>query len=277
MAILSKGYSSNRPLDYHEYPWGDCITGTKAQLQNLGVGFGQAFPGEPGGPKRAMSVIDPRGFKASITRHWDGPLYCAHIKFPGRVRPSCEWQPFAAGVQRASCGHWDYFRGTAPALVAAGLIAAHQFPGMPGMRKVRVTILADGTVPQSAQAANRGRGTGTRTVEAKGAGTYRVAIRVDPDLAKRRLTAERAEDVRWEAQMLALPRPPRLQPMGAGLVQRWGSPPVQTAQGCSSVPLFDLNPPEAKAKEGYANRATKTLRELVDFSQERVDLNGRQD
>lgn len=275
MATSSIGHSSTQLLRYCEFPWGDCITGTKAQLQNLGLGLGYAFPGEVGGPKRVLSVIDPRGLKARIRLDYDGARYTAQIPFPGRDRPWREWQPFAPGVQCSRFGRCDFFRGTQQALVAAGLVAAGQFPGMPGMKKMRVTICADGTVPQRKPTANLRLTPGARTVERKGVDLYEVAVLLDDDVAERGIAAERAEEDRWQAQMRALPRPPRLQPIGAGSVQRWSAPPVQMPQPASSAPLFDLNPAEAKAKAAFAQHAMKTLRELVDFSQESVYQEGR--
>lgn len=53
-------------LEYHELPWGDLIYGTKHQLQALGLGVDRYFPGEPGGPVRQMTVVDPRGFRTTI-------------------------------------------------------------------------------------------------------------------------------------------------------------------------------------------------------------------
>lgn len=270
MATSSIGHSGIPPLEYNEYLWGDCITGTKAQLQDLGLGLGHAFPGEPGGPKRVLSVIDPRGLKARIQLDYDRVRYCARIQFPGRDCHWHEWQPFAPGVQRACFGRSDHFRGTAPALVAAGLVAADQFPGMPGMRKMRVTIYADGTIPQVPATSNVVKHPGDRTVERKGVNTYEVSVRVDEDVAKRRIAADLAARYRWEADMRSLPRPAKLQAIGTGIVQRWSAPPVQTLQPAPSTPLFDLNPAEAKAREAFAQHAMKTLRELVDYSQESV-------
>ena len=48
-------------FSYEQLPWGDLIYGTKPQIQNIGIAVEMAFPGEPGGPKRLLRVLDPRG------------------------------------------------------------------------------------------------------------------------------------------------------------------------------------------------------------------------
>ena len=147
------------PFEYGEFDWGDSITGTKAQLQALGLGDGMAFPGEEGGPKRSMTVIDPRGFAAKIERPWGGnkQLYVARIPFPGRTMPSLTLTrgDFAPGVVVDRIGYTcDEYRGSAEALAAAGLVRPEQMPGQPAMRKVRVTVLPDGTTPDGPPTAN---------------------------------------------------------------------------------------------------------------------------
>lgn len=47
-----------------------------------------------------------------------------------------------------------HLTGSATALIAAGVVQAQHLPGMPGMRKVRVTVLADGTVLEGPTTAN---------------------------------------------------------------------------------------------------------------------------
>jgi len=272
MATPSIGPAS-KPLTYMECFWGDCIWGAKPQLQSLGLGAGLAFPGESGGPKRVLRVIDPRGFPTRINADYEPGRYCAHIDFPGRDRPKRDWEPFAPGVRRQCFGYFDYFVGTGTDLVAADLVRADQFPGMPGMRKVRVTILADGTIPTGAPTANLPaslkNGSGARTVERAGVNTYRVAVKVDDAVGQRRWEAERAQEDQWVRQMWALPRPPRLQPIGSVPALACNARP-SPAPAARSTSLFDLNPAEVRAKEAFAHQAMKTLRELVDFSQESV-------
>lgn len=136
-------------FEYAQCPWGDSIFGTKEQLQAIGIAVGMAFPGEPWAPKRHIKTIDPRGFPTKVTPFdFDAGTYHASISFPGRDRPNGEgWTDYAPGVMKNSHGWWfDEYRGSAEALVVAGLVGTGQFPGAPGMRKVWVTILPDGTL-----------------------------------------------------------------------------------------------------------------------------------
>jgi hypothetical protein len=70
-------------LEYFDCFWGEYIRGTKEQLQSLGIGIGNAFPGEPGGPKRCLRVLDPRGFVTRIEK-WYNNGYRAGINYHGR-------------------------------------------------------------------------------------------------------------------------------------------------------------------------------------------------
>lgn len=141
---------SSSTFSYRLLPWGDLIGGTRQELQDLGLAVGQAFPGETGGPKRRLKIIDPRGFPGKIDR-WqiDAGVYLCSISFPDRraaydgLIPSPE--VIAPGVVKRTCIWWDEFVGTAEALIAAGLVAETQLPGQPGRPKVSVSLSADGT------------------------------------------------------------------------------------------------------------------------------------
>lgn len=62
----------------------------------------------------------------------------------------------AYGIEYRDDVRHEIFRGTAEALVAAGLIEAHQIPGQPGAGKTMAGYLPDGTrVKQGSGAAHR--------------------------------------------------------------------------------------------------------------------------
>jgi len=214
--------TSNKQLEYRECLWGESILGTKDQLQSLGIAVGLAFPGEPGGPKRQLNVLDPRGFKTSITRYSDGQ-YSAHVDFPGRSRwGAVQWNSYAPGVQlRTDCTWFDEYVGRPEALVAAGLVCLDQLPGQPGMRKVRVTIFADGTLPQGARGVNdkRSREPGAKTIERASKTTYRVRVILPVDEQERRKEAGRLAEQDYEMRMKSLSRPPRLDGKESGCAQ----------------------------------------------------------
>jgi hypothetical protein len=58
----------------------EILFGTKAQLQAVGIGVGEPFPGEPDGGERALHVRDERGYRVVISR--------AHYVWPGVFRAS---------------------------------------------------------------------------------------------------------------------------------------------------------------------------------------------
>lgn len=208
--------SDPAPLTYHEYTWGDWINGTKAELQALGLGVGAPFPGEPNGPKRLLNVVDPRGFPTKIEccEASNPPRYSAHISFPGRDRPrSRPTSAFAPGVMKEESCRSDNYIGTESALVDAGLVQAHQFPGKPGMRKTRVTIFADDSMPTGAPTANGGtqaHQAGAKAIFGVAGKKYCVCVWLEREAGEARIAAMRREDAEWEQRMLALPRPPRL-------------------------------------------------------------------
>jgi hypothetical protein len=204
------------PFSYSELPWGDLIYGTKAELQALGIGVGQAFPGEDGGPKRTLNVTDPRGFSTKIKRWFSSKSFSASIKFPGREMPTWGngWTTIAHGARFKDCYATRYIRGSSEALVALGLLEPHQFPGMPGMRKVRVTIFPDGSTanghPQGTDP--RSRLHGARHVEMAGKREFQVRIKLSDEDAQRNRLRDQQAETRYQQRISAMTRPPRLQP-----------------------------------------------------------------
>jgi hypothetical protein len=201
--------------EYREYAWGDVIEGSKEVLLRMGIGVGIGFPGEPGSNKRRLSTTDPRGFPCAITVNygWARFPFCVYIQHPGRGyhNPAEEWKEAFPGVQRKESGHAQYYKGTADALSAVGIVPAGMFPGMPGMRSVRVTILADGTLPTS----HRNSGSirheeGGMTIEKCGKYTYEVSVTISSELGEKRWEAAQAHRQAWEDRMMAMPRAPRI-------------------------------------------------------------------
>lgn len=204
---------------YAQFDWGDLIEGTKAQLQALGIGQGVAFPGEMGGPKRQLTTTDPRGFNVALVVASKDPLtFRATIEFPdwpvSPDRRPDEWVAMSTGVRRCT-DHLrsDRFVGSVDALVAAGLVQPGHFPGMPGMRKTRVTIQADGN-PRS-HCADWWRQPGARVIERDSKTMYRVTVVVPADEADRRRAAFRASVAAYEELIAKLARPEPLRPVSA--------------------------------------------------------------
>jgi len=203
-------------FEYHERCWGDVIYGTKDVLQSMGVGVGLAFPGEAGGPKRELNTTDPRGFECRITvsHHQGAGVYCASIRFPDREPPNLlgGWKHFASGVQRKANYWTDDFVGTADDLISAGLVPQGYFPGCPGMRKVTVTILPDGSIPNGAPTSKHpdSRKPGAKSVTRMPGMKFCVSLYIDKELGELRSQAVKEARDEWERKMVALPRPPRI-------------------------------------------------------------------
>lgn len=206
------GSYENHPFEYKHLPWGELIYGSKDELQGLGIAIDRAFPGEPGGPRRELNVADPRGYPCSISRWGDSDTFSASIDLPGRERdvPAWEisdWQAFAPGVKMRRTLWWgDEFVGTDAALVAAGLVVAGLFPGMPGMPKTIVSIAPDGDLRRYRNSLGA-RLPGAKQVTRRNAREYLVTVHIDADEARERWELWRQTDDAWEARMLLLPRP----------------------------------------------------------------------
>lgn len=234
--------------------WGELIYGSKRELQALGIGVGIAFPGETGAPKQSLSCTDPRGFPCKICRErrFEGEDFSASIVFPDRNFEEEEYEPpreIAPGVMRRAAAWWyDEYRGTAEALVAAGIVGRSQFPGYPGMRKVMQSILPNGEPvlghPKAARPA-AARAPGAKTVEKASRDTYKVRVRVTPEvLSIRKGMSKRFYDEQ-DARLRAMPRPaPLVAPdreanarkRRAELRLAWSKP----------LSTFTLQPPETR-------------------------------
>lgn len=192
-------------VQYRRHWWGDSIEGTKLQLQSIGIGIGRAFPGEPGGPQRKMTVIDPRGLKAEVKLEKDG-VYSASIRFQDMQCPNNQRFQHAPGVTVEWHRNRDEFLGTGAALLAAGIVKEHQLPGAPGMRKVCATVLPDGTVPAGHRNGPRhplAFALGAMSIRRASSTTFRVLVYVSESEKQQRLQAES----QWLRSMASRPKP----------------------------------------------------------------------
>lgn len=210
--------ASTAHLNYEQFYWGEVITGTKEQLQSLGIGVGRAFPDEPGGNRRKFSVRDPRGYIVEIERrNNDAGIYLAKVRFPNvPVPPKAETVVAFPGVKMVRITWGDQYTGSAQDLVAAGLVRHDQLPGMPGMRTTRVTIFADGSLPGGpicSPLTQRAKEPGARCVERASKLTYRVTVVISKIEQVLRYHCEDVNRRFFEHQVRGLPRPAKLQPM----------------------------------------------------------------
>jgi hypothetical protein len=195
-----------RMMTYEHHPWGEFIMGTKDQIQRLGIAVDLDFPG----PTGKIEVADPRGLQTLISAAYDR-LYYVRIDFPGREHERKKPIDFAPGVRLAAdTPHYDEYKGTAQALTAARLVRVEHLPGAPGMRKMKVTILANGTIasgPPTTALNGKGREPGATTITSISRISYRVCIWVPAAERDRRNAASTREREEYAARMNALPRP----------------------------------------------------------------------
>ncbi len=206
MALISRQEPSR--FSYQLLLWGELIYGSKDELQALGLAPGMAFPGEPGGPRRRLKITDPRGFACKIecAKYVGEGQFMAAIRLPGREQPAPLIETYAPGVTLERIWWGDFYRGTADALIKAGLVRAEQFPGMPGMGKTTAKFMADGTVAPVG-GGRHNLGPGSMTIDRDTTRLFTVSIHADVDESNRRHEAMIAAD-RAHAQYLAtLPRP----------------------------------------------------------------------
>lgn len=200
---------------YDEHLWGDLIYGGKEVLQRMGIGVGQAFPGEPGANKKTVKTVDPRGFECKVEAciGLDFP-YLARIEHPGRQWPWADedWRPCADGVLFRASTWFDEYRGSAGALTAAGLVIAGCFPGMPGMCATRQTFYADGTTPKDngRNGTQRAYSVGSMVIKKISANNFLVSVAVSKEVGEKRRGEYFLKRQAWEALMKELPRPPRI-------------------------------------------------------------------
>lgn len=210
----AKPITADRTLEYTRHPWGDLLYGTKQQLQALGIGAGLVFPGEDGQWRRKLRTMDPRGFPAEIAIcDWHSEEGVFVVRIPLLAAHPCpQWPsalPHAPGVTKCESYWTDIYCGSATALVTAGVVRPGQFPGQPGMRKVRVRILPDGTVLDGPPNANNRaiRGPGGKCVQRTGSDRFRVEEVIAREDGERRQALHKLAVYAWELRVRALPRP----------------------------------------------------------------------
>jgi hypothetical protein len=205
------------PLEYAQFDWGDHICGTKEQLQSIGIGVGIPFPGEPGAPRRQLCVRDPRGLAAKIRRetYRRDDCFSASISFPGWSMPERPPREFAAGVTVLESSWGDEYIGTADALSAAGLIRLEHLPGQLGMRKIRVTVYANGEVAGGVATKNdaKAKAPGSKVIERARRSSYKVTVRISDEESQARRQAHDLAQAHWKRKLSTMQRPAPLCPV----------------------------------------------------------------
>jgi hypothetical protein len=207
------------PLTYWQFAWGDCINGTKEQLQALGLAIGRAFPGELGGPgKRAtLKTLDRHGYSIEITRGPpDADLFTASRRFPNWPEPPCleVKQPFAPGVFCRPCPWWDEYFGTGPDLVAAGILSPEHVAALAASGRRRLAVYGDGTLQSGPIASSsRSREPGARRIQQTTGDTLAVQVMLSREEHEKRAEAAKRAERDWEAKVSSLQRPSRLTPV----------------------------------------------------------------
>jgi hypothetical protein len=218
------------PLVYWQFTWGDCIKGTKEQLQALGLAIGRAFPGEPGGPGNGatLKTLDHHGYRVEIRRESAGmELFAANRHFPNwPERPSDNVKrPFAPGVRRRMRPWWDEYFGMGPDLVAAGVLSAEHVSALAASGRKRLTVYADGTLQTGPiGSSSRRKEPGCRRIQKTTRDTLEVQVMISYEEHETRAQADKKAERDWEAKVSRLQRPMPLTPVSDGvLAQRQAS------------------------------------------------------
>lgn len=185
--------------------WGELHHGTEQALKALGLGVGQPFPTKAG-HHHDLKTLDPRGLPCVIGAclYEAAGIFFASIYYPDRAikHPTTQIYP---GVTVTERPFGNVYKGTGEALDSAGIVPLFHLPGMPGMRKTRVTILPDGQLVGGSPQANPPKSAyqeGAKQIEKAGK-LYIVTVRVSDEERKRRLSLERAQEDLW----MRSPRP----------------------------------------------------------------------
>jgi hypothetical protein len=224
--------------EYHVMPGSESIYGSKDELQALGLAEGRLFPGEPGGPKRKLSVTDPRGFPCTIARSpggGEGRFYAFIRTSEIEAPPALPRHDAGHGVGLC-CPTWgDLYEGPADGLMALGLIGPEHLPEPVGSGNARVVVQPDGQILRNLQRRTVETPPGTMVVSRlQKPGWLQVAMHVSREEEERRHDAKRAAWVDYHARMRAVPRPAPLVPKArrdeaeqrrAGIHLVWSKPP----------------------------------------------------
>lgn len=194
-------------FQYQQCLWGDLIYGSKTELQALGIAEGQEFPGEEGGPKRRLKVIEPRGFACEIGRFTGDGIFMAKIPFPGRERPeSFPETDLANGLRLRKVIWGDLYRGPATTFIAAGMIDPMQLPGANGGREKSVLIHPDGRIERGKFCKGLS-GAGAKAIRLERGGDVSLSIHVDATEEYSRYERQQSIELDYLQRMRALPRP----------------------------------------------------------------------
>lgn len=116
--------------------------------------------------------------------------------------------PFPGVTKRRDWLLGDAYRGTAEALVSAGLVTLDELPGQPGRGRTMVTLNADGT------AVKKGAGSpgcqwdeGRKQIRKSGEWNFEVCIQVSPEERERRKERSTVATYRPEISQQPLMRP----------------------------------------------------------------------
>lgn len=191
-------------LKYEHYEWGEVITGSKAQLQAIGIAPGKQFPGEMGAPKCKLKGTDPRGFPFLLRA--DGQGYQVWIDLPGREREYEQEIEYAPGVTIRRMDWGDLYEGSGPDLVKAGIVKDEHLPGAPGMPKTTAYVFPDGTVWNKDLGA-KPDGEGAIRIFRESKSKYAVSVSVSTAESQSRLEAMKCARREWETRVASMPRP----------------------------------------------------------------------
>jgi hypothetical protein len=208
------------PLTYNQYPWGDLITGTKQQLQALGLAVGRAFPGElgGGGPLSKLKTQDRYGCTVVINKavHSGCELYDARRTFPAwPENPTLRTvtETIGRGVQRRRAPWWDDYVGTPSDLIALGLISPEHVSKRSELAKKTLTVYADGSIETNRVPSKYKLKGGARKIRETTGGKLVVQIYIPDEEGRARFKADCEARDQWERMVRTLPRPPRLTPL----------------------------------------------------------------
>jgi hypothetical protein len=224
----SAEYEAAQPLDHRFTDTEERWVGTREQLRAVGIGVGIDFPGDNGtSPRKNVETTDAEGFSVSIragsmmSGERPGPTHRFYVSSPylpedgkqarSRYRSDLAGE-VAPGVSLETICHSNFYRGTAEALVAAGLLRRDQFPGQEGRAKHRACYYADGA-PVTGLVSMGRLPAGCYAVTKCGTKNFELQLLVDKDEQKRReqkecdaLLAERNRNAQARLDRIAVRR-----------------------------------------------------------------------
>lgn len=296
--LAENGHKYSNWQLHHEYDnhysLAESWEGTKAQLQGEGLGVGMAFPGEPGAPAEVHCKC-PLGFDVRIYTSGYDPakvaagIYSAESKYISDEPRPDEYVSYAPGVMlkvwRADgwCDR-DFYRGSADALVAAGLVPSLDlFPGQPGRNKGRATYRRNWTPSTSS---SNGRDNWAATICKHGKSnqfTMEVPVGDKEDARRRELRLNQVDESKRAAAALAQERK-KLRKLAGGRVksietfrreradslEEWSDFLWKIVFGKRDEPLsFDI--PEGSSLHADLANAFQTLRDAVRDAHVKLD------